>query len=280
MKFPQRENELMAQFEGFRQTAHLCHVPLLDEVFPFNVVLDDGVEISLSKLSNEQVVLGKRAEAFFLAWLSENEDFELIDNNIQVFDGQKTLGEFDFFVRRRSDLQVFHIEMVYKFYLWDPKRNDSELDHWIGPNQRDSLLYKLNKMEQQQFPLLKADQGRKILLEHGIKTDEVIQCVLFLAQLFIPENEDIDFGRLNPRTLEGRWYSHEMLDREHLKECGFMIPEKLNWFIRNIRDEWNWLEYTAFRQQLEKELDNEFSRLVWIRYPNGKIERCFIVWWS
>jgi len=47
-----------------------------------------------------------------------------------------------------------HLEIIYKFYLYDPSIGLTQLDHWIGPNRRDSLVKKLTKLKQKQLPLL------------------------------------------------------------------------------------------------------------------------------
>jgi hypothetical protein len=39
--------------------------------------------------------------------------------NIQVIEDKKTIGEIDFLLKKNTK-QVIHMELAYKFYLFDP----------------------------------------------------------------------------------------------------------------------------------------------------------------
>ena len=38
--------------------------------------------------------------------------------------------------------KILHLELVYKFYLYDKNLGEKEIERWIGPNRSDSLLEK------------------------------------------------------------------------------------------------------------------------------------------
>ena len=43
--------------------------------------------------------------------------------------------------------QVIHMELAYKFYLFDPNISSESINNWIGPNRNDSLNEKLEKLK-------------------------------------------------------------------------------------------------------------------------------------
>ena len=70
-----------------------------------------------------------------------DESFE--DKGVKIIVDKITIGEIDCLIEYLN--KYIHLEIVYKFYLYDEHINTGELDHWIGPNRKDSLVFKLNK---------------------------------------------------------------------------------------------------------------------------------------
>ena len=68
----------------------------------------------------QNIRLGQRMEYFMEAALKDS-DYEILAKNLQIIYQKKTLGEIDFIVKNRSDNSIFQVEMVYKFYLFDPE---------------------------------------------------------------------------------------------------------------------------------------------------------------
>jgi hypothetical protein len=62
--------------------------------------------------------------------------------NIQVIEDKKTIGEIDFIIEDKNTKQVIHMELAYKFYLFDPSISSEPINNWIGPNRDDSLQEK------------------------------------------------------------------------------------------------------------------------------------------
>ena len=50
--------------------------------------------------------------------------------------------------------QLIHLEVSYKFYLYDENLGKLESEKWIGPNKRDSLVQKTAKLKSKQLPIL------------------------------------------------------------------------------------------------------------------------------
>jgi len=63
------------------------------------------------------------------------------------------VGELDCLILR--DKKPIHLEVIYKFYLYDASVGDTEIAHFIGPNRKDSLIEKLTKLQEKQLPILK-----------------------------------------------------------------------------------------------------------------------------
>ena len=116
--------------------------------------------------------------------MNQHKDIEILGNNIQIISRKQTLGEIYCVLLKEN--KPFHIEIAYKFYVYDPTVGNSFLEHWIGPNRRDSLVLKLSKMKQKQFSLLYRDVCKPILDDFNIKVASVKQRAFFKAQLFVP----------------------------------------------------------------------------------------------
>ncbi len=88
-----------------------------------------------------------------------------------------------------KDKKPIHLEIIYKFYLYDSSVGESEIEHWIGPNRRDSLLQKLNKLKDKQLPLLYSKECLTYLETLKLTASEIDQQLYFKAQLFVPLKE-------------------------------------------------------------------------------------------
>ena len=86
--------------------------------------------------------------------IKSSNNYKVLYENIQIIEGKKTIGEIDFFIKNTTTKRLIHMELAYKFYLYDPKISSEQLNNWIGPNRNDSLKYKLEKLQKKQFPLL------------------------------------------------------------------------------------------------------------------------------
>lgn len=94
--------------------------------------------------------LGARFEALIEYGLNLLPAFESVCRRLQVQDGGRTLGEFDFLVRAQETDTLEHWEVASKFYLGVP--HGDSLD-WVGPGKRDSLVRKLNHLNTKQLEL-------------------------------------------------------------------------------------------------------------------------------
>ena len=154
---------------------------------------------------------------------------------------------------------------------------DSFLDHWIGPNRRDSLQLKLEKAKNKQFPLLYKDDCKPLLEELNLKTEDIQQRAFFKAHLFTPFQSEVEFPELNPNCVQGFYInSWEM---ELFKDCKFYIPIKLDWLIEP-HTQVEWMSYSSTKQRIREFHQKNSAPLCWMKKPNGELHKLFIVWWD
>ncbi|MCB1694297.1 MAG: DUF1853 family protein, partial [Pseudomonadales bacterium] len=105
--------------------------------------------------------LGQHFERLLATWLSASPDHELIANNVQVQDGRRTVGEFDFLVRTRQGVE--HWEAAIKFYLGCG--DGKSLADWYGPNTADRFDIKYERLVSRQLVLSQTEAGQRALRE-------------------------------------------------------------------------------------------------------------------
>src|SRR5690606_30252079 len=124
--------------------------------------------------------LGMYVEQVMFQALQNDPSIEIIDKNVQIIEDNITIGEIDCLFKEKG--VYTHLEIVYKFYLLDLAISNDELECWIGPNRKDSLIEKLNKLRDKQFPLLYHQRTRNALNQHNLVPDQFNQKVSFKAQ--------------------------------------------------------------------------------------------------
>ena len=245
--------------------------------FPFyteNDVLNSAAHIP--ELSSN-FVLGKRMEIFFDHLLIHSKRFEVIAKNVQIYRDKVTLGELDFLIKDLQKDSVHHVELVYKFYLFDPEKEDAA--GWIGPNRKDSLLQKISRLKTHQLPLLHSEETIKILKSYGLKEKEIEQQVCFKATLFIPKGfKTSAFQEVNKPCIAGYWIRFKDFSYSEFGKHLFYAPKKQDWPIDPSKNmEWNF--YPEFLKQVQGFINDKRSPLVWMKNENGGFERFFVVWW-
>ncbi|MDW5288704.1 DUF1853 family protein [Formosa sp. PL04] len=219
--------------------------------------------------------LGKLVERFVGFELKQHENIKIIVENLQIQKQKRTIGEIDCILKQ--DDQLIHLEIVYKFYLYDPEVGTTEFEHWIGPNRKDSFIEKLTKLKEKQLPLLYNPETKKYLDALQMSSETIIQHVYFKAQLFVPIHLKTNaFKDINSECIVGFYVSFNNL--KQFEDCKFSIPEKIDWLC-DIEIQCAWLTFSNFITELEPLISRQTSPLCWIKYPNGITEKCFVVWW-
>ncbi|MDG1148371.1 MAG: DUF1853 family protein [Crocinitomicaceae bacterium] len=216
--------------------------------------------------------LGKRAEQFFIELIKKTRECKLVSQNIQLKSGKITIGEIDCILKKEDDF--YHVEHVYKFYLYDQTEGTNELDYWIGPNRKDCLNFKLDKLKNKQLPILQTDQGIQVLKDLNIPPDKVQQYVHFRAQLFTPKTKHVQFKAINPTAIAGYYYRLDELPTNY----AYFLPCKLNWLLKPYEN----VEWKTFKEgvsEIKLLLSAQKSPMCWLKSNSGELEKCFVVWW-
>ncbi len=271
------KNRVRLQLEGFMHTAPLWtanafNLPQL-KVPNLESVIDPLESIS------DKLYLGKRVEYFLEAILTHSQRFKVLEKNIQIIHGKRTIGELDFIVQDNKENAYIHLEQIYKFYVYDPSIT-KPLERFIGPNRKDRLVDKISKLKTQQLPLLYHSQTKHVISTILNSKHNVQQRVCFKAHCFVPHNlkgKSYELQHINPNSVSGYYLKGNEFAEFEDYNYKFAFPTKIDWPIlpQHNRD---WLTYTEAKRQLQLHMIEKRAPLVWIKKPDG-YERIFIVWW-
>ncbi len=266
--------KLQQRYQGYLATPVLWEN---DAVFGLNQLkLPDTPSHTLNKIIPDNLLLGKLAERFVTFELQQTKNIEVLLENVQISNQQRTIGELDCIFTR--DSQPIHLEIVYKFYLYEHQSGQTELEHWIGPNRNDTLQKKLIKLKEMQLPLLFNQYTASILNNLDLKATQMQQQVCFKAQLFVPHTYcEVYFKTLNKQCLNG-FYVH-ISQLEQFMSCKFYKPTKVDWLLE-VNTQVNWLGYGNFYKSILPLIEQKTAPLCWIKHPNGTVQKFFIVWWK
>lgn len=228
--------------------------------------------------TNTEKLFGKRIEEFFYQYLIASSDYQIIEKNIQICYQGVTIGELDFLARNLKTNKIEHIELAYKFYLFNPQNNEIPINCWVGPNNQDYLHLKLKKLIEKQFPLLYHKSTISKLMEVGIEVNKVEQKMLFLGKLYTPFNQFTSIEDINRECLDGFWISHKIFGKEfNHNDYHFFIPIKENWHI-SIPDELKWMDYTQVAIIINQFILAKKSPMVWVKNRTTTF-KLFVTWW-
>jgi hypothetical protein len=228
----------------------------------------------------KQQYLGKRAEIFMLAYLMRQDKYSNIHHSIQIQDEKTTLGEIDFLFFDESLKKWIHLELVTKFYVYNSDEEVENYTHWIGPNLKDKLEYKLDKLKQQQLHILERPEARKKLSDLGINADDVETQLCYKAKLFIPMAfEDFFEKTTSSKCLYGFYFSLEDFKKLKFLDYLYYVPQKLDW-VCSPRLNTHWYTYDKALAIIKDSLKEKRSCMLWRKTPEGHFLQDFVVWWS
>ncbi|APY10611.1 hypothetical protein BWZ22_04875 [Seonamhaeicola sp. S2-3] len=263
---------LQKRYEGFLKTPVLWQNNVVLNLQQFEIeTTTNNININV----DDKLRLGKYIERFVSFELQQQNNISILAENIQIQQNKITLGELDCLILK-NDTPI-HLEIIYKFYLYDETVGNTETDHFIGPNRKDSLIEKLIKLKEKQLPLLHSEACKPYLDNLGLNAKTISQQVYFKAQLFLPyNNQNIQLKTLNNQCISGYYISINTII--NFKDCKFFIPNKKDWLITphpNVA----WLNFVTFSSLALEYLDQKYSTLFWLKFKNGIIKKMFLVWW-
>tara|TARA_R110002095_G_scaffold203890_1_gene186244 strand:- start:76 stop:870 length:795 start_codon:yes stop_codon:yes gene_type:complete len=263
---------LQKRYEGFLNTPCLWKGDTVSNLSQFEIISkSDKIDVIIDK----KLRLGKYVERFVSFELEQQENISILAENIQIQDGKITLGELDCLLLKSN--KPIHLEIIYKFYLYDASVGETEIEHFIGPNRKDSLKEKLTKLKDKQLPLLHSTECKNFLNELNLLSEDISQQVYFKAQLFMPfSKQNMQLKTLNTACIVGFYVNENELN--NFSDCKFFIPQKKDWLVfphTNI----NWLNFTDFKAIVQDYFEQQFSTLCWVKLKNGELKKVFLVWW-
>ena len=274
-------NRIIQQFQGFIDTPAIFLKHEIYGLSLFHKSLEMPSECSNTadtKNFSKNTVLGKRVEQFFKIAIEADANFNMIAHNIQIQSEKRTLGELDFVLEDLSENQILHVELMYKFYVYDPEIR-VEMERWIGPNRKDTLLRKIEKVKTNQFPLLHTPEAEKYLRSINLKKEDIQQEICFKASLFIPESlMGVNLSHINKKCIAGCWLHLKDFSKYDQTGFQFFAPEKQDWPIDPKYGE-DWCSFKEIVEQIKNLHLRKKSPLIWINKPVGSFEKLIVVWW-
>ena len=219
--------------------------------------------------------LGHLAEKIVAILIKSSTNYKILYESIQLIENEKTIGELDFILLHQYTKQLIHVELTYKFYLYDPGISSEMLNNWIGPNRNDSLREKLDKTKNKQFPLLyhRATQTKLKTLE----INNISQKLCLLVSLFIPYQSKINLPSAYQKAIKGYYLNLEkFLGLDH-SEKTYCLPDKREWGIDPSDNEY-WKDLGQINNTIIERIAEKQSLLCWQKHKDS-FSAFFIVWW-
>ncbi len=262
------------QYEGFYKQPNLWLTPSFFEYPQIDVPFLKTISFPIEEPQKHQR-LGKLVETFYTQNLREQPNYKILTNNLQIqVNKHQTLGELDVICETPTGTK--HIELTYKFYLY---KTDilHELDRWVGPNLKDSLVKKLNKLKIKQLPMLQHPVCQQMLSDRNINPNNIQQHVHFKAQLYVPLSlQKHQFPNINNACICGYYISHKEIDFL-FPFALYQIPQKQDWLI-NPKHNTQWMSFIEIKPLIIEQIAQKHSPLIWIK--RGAIyERLFVTFW-
>lgn len=241
----------------------------------FEFDLTNNQKLLNFNLNTDNSRLGKLAEKLFSIWVSNHHDWELVFENLQIIEHKRTLGELDFCLKNKKNNQYYHIELVTKFYLFNPVYSCNDINAWIGPNRNDSLFKKITKLKDKQLPLLQHRTTSTYLKEYKLTSETIQQFVCFKAWLFVPLDFKETIINFNTKCIGGWYMDFKAFTNFKKDHFLFKCPQKQDWLLKP-ESEKSWFTFSEVTPQINKFIEASQAIMVWIK-NNGNFNRVVIV---
>ena len=167
--------------------------------------------------------LGHYFERLYECMMRDLLGWEVLLKNQPVRSNGITLGELDFVVRNPADNLVEHHEIAVKFYLGHSEAGQ-DTPFWYGPNARDRLDIKTQRLTDHQSQLTDRPEARNLFASLGIETPALSR-IFMPGYLFYPLGKSLAPPDSIPSThLRGDWLYiddlDEMIKAGRLEETG------------------------------------------------------------
>lgn len=279
------------RLRAFYKTASLWNGPLAGVLqfplseFDLSHLKEKNPYLKLPEIP-ENTILGKRAEYLYQWCIEQSLNYKLIAANVQINVPGKTIGELDYLIKELKTGRIFHIELVYKFYCYDPNSSQKsvhldhsqhiELSKYIGPNKRDNFVYKLDRLINHQLPLLYHPATRVQLAPLELDIDQIEQRACFLAHIFIPRDMwQHDFKYINKRSIAGYYMNKDAFAKAYSTHL-YYFPHKRQWIMPAHCLTVAYSHENALLLVMSS-LDRNFAPLLWMQLEDGNFEKFFVI---
>jgi hypothetical protein len=219
--------------------------------------------------------LGHLAERVVSILIKSSANYEVLYEGVQLIENEQTIGELDFILSHQNTRQLTHVELAYKFYLYDPRISSETVNNWIGPNRNDLLRAKLDKLKSKQFPLLYHEAAKSQLDRVAIR--DISQKLCFLASLFIPYQSETHFPAAYQKAIKGYYLDLETFIRLDHPGKAYYLPEKREWGIDPAEND-NWGSFSQVYAHIGSSIAENQALLCWQKHQ-ASYSAFFIVWW-
>ncbi len=219
--------------------------------------------------------LGQLAEKIVSELIKSSENYKVLYENIQIIEDKNTIGEIDFIIENKNKKECIHLELAYKFYLFDPSISSEPINNWIGPNRNDSLKEKLDKLKTKQFPLLYHSATKSKL--NNIDLNKVSQALCLLVSLFIPYGYKAKLNPVYEKAIKGYYLNLEQFKSLNNSEKLYYLPSKKEWGM-DASENKIWKDFKDLENQISRCIKEKQAPLCWQKYK-GTYLSFFIVWW-
>ncbi|MBA3848312.1 MAG: DUF1853 family protein [Planctomycetes bacterium] len=200
--------------------------------------------------------LGHYAEHLLEFWLSHHPGMRLIAARRAVRREGRDLGDLDVVFSYRYGPPI-HWELAVKFFL--RARDDAAWDAWIGPNPRDRLDRKLERVIGHQLPLGRHSAASAAA---GLGSAPMTSEAFLKGWLFHPVDGPVAPSPAGASPDHGRgWWLHHGAHEppQAARSSRYLLPDRLEWLAPQHRPDDGSLPPLSHRQLL-KRLERSFDR--------------------
>ncbi len=208
--------------------------------------------------------------------IKSSSNYKVLFENVQLIQDKTTIGELDFIIEEKATKKVLHIELAYKFYLFDPSISANTINNWIGPNRNDSLVEKLGKLKRKQFPLLYHPKAQ--LAFNKIEIDNISQALCLLASLYTPYEYKESFNPSYAKAIKGYYFGFDTFKGLDNSSKSYHIPSKKEWGMAPSDNE-SWTNFISVEKAILASMQEKQAPLIWQKKGN-EYEAFFVVWWN
>lgn len=253
----------------------------IDEEYDINL-LDEGNIDQLIQWANSikaeklpvpksNLPLGKYAELLMEAYLQNHKKYQLIASNLQLIDGQLTVGELDYLFKEIFSNTFVHLELAIKYYL---KVDYQGKIRFLGPSTKDYFERKVEKLTKTQSNYT---FKYKHLLPGSIQKMQFYPKIMVKGALYFAFKEWEQMEEKN-ELIAGWWMEVEKISQLHSSKCYYcLIRSKRSWLFPFVQVD-QLLTYPELIVKVKSILETTNEILI-VRYSetNQPIDMGFVV---